>query len=110
MPWGIHVAADDALHHPTFLYESVWDLLLFFLLLFLFKRQKRTGNIACLYFMIYSVGRFFIEALRTDSLMIGPLKQAQVISICLFLCAAAILYFRNRKHPENSGPSSKKAQ
>ncbi len=110
LPWGIHVAADDALHHPTFLYESIWDLLLFFLLIFLFKRQKRTGNIACLYFMIYSVGRFFIEALRTDSLMIGPLKQAQVISVCLFLCAAAVLYFRNRKQPEDPDLSGKKTK
>ncbi len=97
LPWGIHVAADPYLHHPTFLYESIWDFLLFLLLLAVFKRSKRTGNVACLYFMIYSVGRFFIESLRTDSLMIGPLKQAQVISVCLFVLAAVIFWLRNRK-------------
>ncbi|MGI5873794.1 MAG: prolipoprotein diacylglyceryl transferase [Bacillota bacterium] len=97
LPWGIHVAADPYLHHPTFLYESIWDFLLFLLLLAVFKKSKRTGNVACLYFMIYSVGRFFIESLRTDSLMIGPLKQAQVISVCLFVLAAVIFWLRNRK-------------
>ncbi|MNI53979.1 Prolipoprotein diacylglyceryl transferase [compost metagenome] len=59
----------DAFHHPTFLYESLWSLL-GILLLMLLRRQKfvRSGEIFLSYFIWYSIGRFFIEALRTDSL------------------------------------------
>lgn len=99
LPWGIHVPDDVYLHHPTFLYESIWDLLLFFLLLKLFPKMKRTGNVTCIYFIVYSFGRFFIEGLRTDSLMIGPLRQAQVLSLCLFVIASFLLWYRNRKSP-----------
>lgn len=59
----------DAFHHPTFLYESLWSLLGIALLMIL-RRQKfvRAGEIFMSYFIWYSIGRFFIEALRTDSL------------------------------------------
>lgn len=59
----------DAFHHPTFLYESLWSLL-GILLLMVLRRQKfvRAGEIFLSYFIWYSIGRFFIEALRTDSL------------------------------------------
>ena len=97
LPWGIHVAADQELHHPTFLYESLWDLLVFILLMVLFKKSKRSGNVVLIYLIAYSVGRFFIEGLRMDSLMIGPFRQAQVLSVCLIIIAGAILVYRNRK-------------
>lgn len=106
LPWGIHVPDDPFLHHPTFLYESVWDLLLFFLLLKVFPKAKRTGNVTCVYFIVYSVGRFFIEGLRTDSLMIGPFRQAQVLSLFLIVIAVVILWYRNRK--EAVTPQKKK--
>lgn len=96
LPWGISVPDDPYLHHPTFFYESLWDFALFIVLCVLFKKFKRTGNVACVYFIVYSVGRFFIEALRTDSLMIGPLRQAQMISLCLILVASGVLIYRNR--------------
>lgn len=99
LPWGIHVPDDPYLHHPTFLYESIWDLGLFIALMVLFKKFKRTGNVTCVYFIVYSVGRFFIESLRTDSLMIGPLRQAQMISLGLILGASAVLIWRNKLHP-----------
>ena len=70
LPWGILV--DGVKVHPTFLYESIWCLLLFIAL--------------------YSVERFFVESLRTDSLMIGPFKQAQVIS--LFAIVIGIFLYR----------------
>ena len=99
LPWGIHVPDDPYLHHPTFLYESIWDLGLFIVLMCLFKKFKRTGNVTCVYFIVYSVGRFFIESLRTDSLMVGPLRQAQVISLCLIAAAVFVLVWRNKLHP-----------
>lgn len=109
LPWGIPVAEDPFLHHPTFLYESLWDFGLFLVLMAFFGKAKRTGNVACTYFIVYSAGRFFIESLRTDSLMIGPLRQAQMISLCLIAVAAFALIWRNKLHPvAEIGASDKK--
>ena len=94
VPWAIYV--EGAWHHPTFLYESIWCFLLFLFLIW-FSNHKRSfsGQLICLYFMLYSFERFFVESLRTDSLMIGPLRQAQVISIALFIIAFIFYrYFR----------------
>ena len=84
LPWGILV--DGVKVHPTFLYESIWCLLLFFALSW-FNNNKRyaNGQTVALYFIFYSLERFLVEALRTDSLMIGPFKQAQVISLCAII-------------------------
>ena len=89
LPWAMMV--NGKFVHPTFLYESIWCLLLGIFLIWLADsgRQKFKGQILCLYLMLYSVERFFVEGLRTDSLMIGPLRQAQVISIVLFAAGAA---------------------
>ncbi len=73
--------------HPTFLYESIWNLLVFILLIYLFfwglkqERKFKLGTIALVYLIAYSSGRIWIEALRTDSLMLGPLRIAQVVSL-----------------------------
>ena len=84
-------------YHPTFLYESLWNLLVFCFLLWL-RRKKNipAGTIFLTYFILYSIGRFFIEGLRTDSLMLGPLRVAQVVSIGLIVIAGFILYKRYR--------------
>ena len=79
LPWGIMV--DGVKVHPTFLYESVWDLAIFIFLLVFRKKKKYEGQVIVYYIILYSLGRFFIEGLRTDSLMIGSLKMAQVISL-----------------------------
>ncbi len=79
LPWAMYI--DGAYRHPTFLYESLWDLFIFFLLLWLRRRQNiRTGDIFLAYIGGYSLGRFFIEGFRTDSLMFGPYRTAQLIS------------------------------
>lgn len=92
LPWAINVNGEMV--HPTFLYESLWDFCIFILLMVLFKKKKADGNLILIYLMLYSVGRFFIEGLRTDSLMIGPLRQAQVISILLFAGALMVYLYR----------------
>ena len=79
LPWGIMV--DGVKVHPTFLYESIWDALIFVFLWMFRKKKKYEGQIIVYYIGLYSLGRFFIEGLRTDSLMIGPLRMAQVISL-----------------------------
>lgn len=98
LPWAVMI--DDVPCHPTFLYESIWCLLLFIFLMCMDNHRKFDGQIFLLYGMLYSVERFFVEALRTDSLMIGPFKQAQILSLTLIIiCAIAyiVLSRRSRK-------------
>ena len=79
LPWGIMV--DGVKVHPTFLYESIWNFGIFIFLWTFRKKKKYEGQIAVYYIILYSLGRFFIEGLRTDSLMLGNLRMAQVISL-----------------------------
>jgi len=65
--------------HPTFLYESLWNLSGLILIHFLFNHKKFDGEIAALYFSWYGFGRFFIEGLRTDSLMSGSFRFSQLL-------------------------------
>ena len=85
-------------YHPTFLYESIWCFLLFIFLMW-FSNNKRafSGQIICLYAILYSVERFFVESFRTDSLMIGPLRQAQVISIVIIVICMALYVLLKKK-------------
>ncbi len=73
-------------YHPTFFYESLWCLL-GFIIVFVMRRFKhlKIGMQACFYLIWYSIGRFFIESFRTDSLMLGGFKVAQLISIILII-------------------------
>ena len=98
LPWAILV--DGQKVHPTFLYESIWCLILFFALSY-FDKNKRTayGQTFALYCVFYSVERFFVEALRTDSLMIGPFRQAQVISLCAIFFGIVLYIFSSKKYP-----------
>ena len=91
MPWAQII--DGVGYHPTFLYESIWCFLLFWFLLWIDRNHRKfNGQIVCLYGILYSVERFFVEGLRTDSLMIGPLRQAQVLSLCLIVGLAVIYW------------------
>lgn len=71
--------------HPTFLYESLWNIGLFLLLLFMRKRKKFEGEIFALYMALYGLGRFFIEGIRTDSLMFGSLRVSQILAMLFFI-------------------------
>ena len=104
LPWAILV--DGELVHPTFLYESIWCLLLCIgLCVFEKKRKKRfDGQIIFLYAIFYSIERFFVEGLRTDSLWIGSLRQAQVISACIIvLCGAGYFILKKRSEKKQAG-------
>lgn len=70
LPWGILIDGEKV--HPTFLYESIWCLILFFGLSAVDKRRKFSGQVTMLYGIFYSLERFFVEQLRTDSLLTGP--------------------------------------
>ena len=96
LPWAQII--DGVGYHPTFLYESIWCFLLFIFLMW-FSNNKRSfsGQIICLYGILYSVERFFVESLRTDSLMVGPLRQAQVISIVIIIVCVALYVLLKKK-------------
>jgi len=96
LPWAIPVG--EQMVHPTFLYESIWCFLLFLLLIFIGNRRKFEGQAVFLYGMLYSLERFFVEFLRTDSLMAGTLKQAQVISVAIFVICLIAYLILNREH------------
>lgn len=100
LPWGIMVNGVKV--HPTFLYESLWDFGVFIFLMYYTKKKKFDGEIMINYLILYSIARFFIEGLRTDSLMIGPFRTAQVISV-LIIIGGLILrsIMRNRKKALN---------
>ena len=78
-------------HHPTFLYESVWNLAGFIALHFLSKRRQYDGQVALGYAAWYGLGRVFIEGLRTDSLYIGAFRVSQLVAAASFVLAAAML-------------------
>lgn len=126
LPWGIMIDGEKV--HPTFLYESLWCLILFFVLSAVDKRRKFKGQAAFLYGVLYSAERFFVEQLRTDSLLTGPadlvyplmeagydptqvegvihignfliypFKTAQFISLAAFLLCLAALIVLGRKY------------
>lgn len=84
--------------HPTFLYESLWNVGVLVILLFMFKRRKFDGQNFLTYISLYGLGRFFIEGLRTDSLYLGSLRISQVVAALTFaLGIAAIIYFMKTK-------------
>jgi phosphatidylglycerol:prolipoprotein diacylglycerol transferase len=91
VPWKLYVAplhrppeyAAAEYFHPTFLYESLWDVLVFLVLVRVLRDrlEPAPGALFLAYLGLYSVGRFFTEALRTDALMLGPVRIAQLVSI-----------------------------
>lgn len=87
---------DGAYRHPTFLYESLWNLLGFVLIMSIRSRKKILirGEVVSLYMIWYGIGRFFIEGMRTDSLYLGPLKINQVLSLVLILVGIGIIVYR----------------
>ena len=122
VPWKLYIPPanrpleylDYDYFHPTFLYESVWNLGVFMILLFLFfwglKKRNRTkvGTLTFVYLIGYSIGRFWIEGLRTDSLMIGSLKIAQIISlvaIAIGILGLIWLYILKRSLRDPAGSS-----
>ncbi|EMS72975.1 prolipoprotein diacylglyceryl transferase [Ruminiclostridium cellobioparum] len=83
--------------HPTFLYESLWDIAVFIFLLQMRKKKKFNGEIFCLYFITYGIGRAVIEGLRTDSLMLGSLRVSQLLSIIFVIVFSIIVIYKRIK-------------
>ncbi len=86
-------------YHPTFLYESIWNLLCFIALMILFgkKRKHDHGIVLYAYLILYSIGRFFIEGMRTDSLMFLGMRQAQLISVVSIIFGIIMIVITRKK-------------
>jgi len=114
LPWGITIPLEnrypeysslpaETRFHPVFLYESLWSLLGFALLMWIgrrFKDRLRKGDIFLLYIVWYPLGRFFIEFLRPDAWMMGSLAAAQVFALAAIgLATLGIIYLHRRPLP-----------
>lgn len=123
LPWKLYIPPQQRppayinyqYFHPTFLYESLWNVLIFVILITLFfrdlkrKPHLKVGTLALIYLVGYSAGRIWIEGLRTDSLMVGPLRIAQIVSlvsIILGLAGLAWLYWFRRPLPDVVPPEN----
>lgn len=89
--------------HPTFLYESVWCIIGFVLMMLYFDRKKFKGEMLCFYGIWYGIGRFFIEGLRTDSLEIIPgLRASQLVAAATVAVSLAVIVYMRRKLKNNT--------
>ena len=90
---GLYNGFSKIYYHPTFLYESLWNLLGFVLINLIYKRKKFDGQIALLYFTWYGFGRMFIEGLRTDSLYIPgtTFRISQCLGLFFFVTGLTLL-------------------
>ncbi len=118
LPWKLFIPPErrppayrsSAYFHPTFLYESLWNLMVLGILLVLFFRFPRAkrGTLFLVYALTYSLGRLWIEGLRTDSLMLGPLRIAQVVSLIgigVGILGLSWLYVLRRSLPDTKQAS-----
>ncbi|MBR4973878.1 MAG: prolipoprotein diacylglyceryl transferase [Clostridia bacterium] len=92
----------EGLVHPCFLYESIWCIIGFFLLNYFSKKRKFSGQLVLMYAAWYGFGRTIIEFLRTDSLMIGPIKVSVLVSLIACITAVVLLIYMNRKQKESN--------
>lgn len=99
LPWrmGIIEAGKYVEVHPTFLYESIATAIIFIILITKKDKRKFKGQIACIYLLLYSIERFIVEGLRTDSLIVGNIRISQLISIIIFIISAIILLKNTKK-------------
>jgi phosphatidylglycerol:prolipoprotein diacylglycerol transferase len=110
LPWKLYISpphrplplAQSEFFHPTFLYESAWDLVVFGLLAFMLRDrlERAPGALFLAYIGLYSLGRLFTEALRTDPLMLGSLRVAQLVSLlCMALALVGVPLLLRRRRP-----------
>lgn len=114
LAWGIPIDADHRIppfddltrfplestrFHPVFLYESLWNLVVFVALMVIGRRYRdrlKDGDILSLYLIGYSVGRLFVESLRPDAWLIGSIPTAQIVSVVLIVLGIGLMVWRRR--------------
>lgn len=93
-PNNISGVSGMAYVHPTFLYESLWNVLGFVLINIFWKKKKFDGEAGLWYVTWYGFGRMFIEGLRTDSLYVGPVRISQLVGFACFVVGVALIVWR----------------
>jgi len=121
LPWGITIGMSyrippyndltvypaDTRFHPAFLYESLWNLLGFLLLMYVARRYSDRlldGDVLCLYAIWYPVGRIFVEALRPDAWLIGGIAAAQIFAAIAIVVSVAIILYRHQRARSTAEP------
>ncbi len=110
LPWRMRLWTSVSEYievHPTFLYESLWNIIGLLLIVFVISRARTfDGENTCFYFIWYGLGRTMIEGLRTDSLYLfdltlfgQPVRVSQVLSMALVIAGFIILLIQKRRHP-----------
>ena len=113
-PHNIEGVNGMAYVHPTFFYESMWNLVGFIIIAILYKKKKFNGQITLMYLTWYGFGRMLIEGLRTDSLYVGVFRISQVVGFVCFVGGSILLIvnlakcYRKKKDGEEYAPSYKK--
>ncbi len=98
LPWAMSIGDYAKTVHPTFLYESIWNVLGVILILCFKKHKKFEGELFCLYMLWYGIGRFLIEGLRTDSLYLGIFRVSQLVSLALIILGSTIIIYKRKKY------------
>lgn len=109
LPWGIYIPPQKrfeglesfAYFHPLFLYESLWNLLNFLLLIIIIRRFEHKllpGELFLIYLPTYALGRLFLEGLRIQSWMLGGLRVAQGVSIVLIFASVVLGVLRRSRN------------
>ncbi len=96
LPWRMYLIEQGICVHPTFLYESLWNLGVFILLVCRRKKMTFSGEVFLSYITLYGLGRFWIEGLRTDSLYIGDFRVSQLLALACVI-SGVVLIIKNRK-------------
>ena len=100
LPWAMTIMQEGSLIaekvHPTFLYESLWNVVGIILLWFYRKHKKFEGELICGYMIWYGLGRMMIEGLRTDSLMLGNFRVSQILSVILVIAGIVIVILKRK--------------
>ena len=86
-----HTGGEMHFYHPTFLYESLWNITGFIIICFLYRKKKFNGQVALMYLSWYGFGRMFIEGLRTDSLLVGGFRISQVVGAVCFIVGTMLI-------------------
>ncbi len=102
VPWRMRLYTDATMStwaevHPTFLYESLWNVGVLIILLRLLGRKKFDGQVFWTYVLSYGLGRFWIEGLRLDSLYLGPVRISQMVALITAILAVVILIISAKK-------------
>lgn len=88
--------------HPTFLYESLWNLTALVLVLILYKKKRFDGQFFCSYLIWYGFGRMLIEGLRTDSLMLGAFRVSQLVGLSSLILGVVLMIYFVKRHRKNT--------